>query len=294
MRQSHASRTAEFMALFRALESSRLPGKRLFTDLFAQGFLKPSLRFAVHLFGVPIVGAWIPWYIDYRWPGARTSAIARTRLIDDMLERKLRDGIDQVAILGAGFDSRAYRIPGIGRTRVFEVDHSDTLREKRERLQKVLGSVPGHVVFAQVDFNRQSLGEVLQATGFDCKLRTFFIWEGVTNYLSEQAVDATLRFVSANAPGTQIVFTYVHREVLDNPSHFEGTRTLTRTLQSLGEPWTFGLKPSELPGYLKARGLQLIEDLGSVDYRTRYMGSSPRHTKGYEFYRAALAEVLDD
>ncbi len=291
MKQSQASRTAEFMALFRALESSCSPRKHLFTDPFAQGFLKPSLRFAVHLFEIPVIGAWIPWYIDYRWPGARTSGIARTRLIDDMLTRRLTDGIEQVAIMGAGFDSRAYRTPGIDRTRVFEIDHADTLAAKRQRLQEMMGALPAHVVFVEIDFNRQSLGEVLKATGFDRNLRTFFIWEGVTNYLTEQAVDATLRFVSSNAPGTQIVFTYVHREVLDNPSKFEGTQTLARTLQELGEPWTFGLDPAELPGYLRARGLQLIEDLGSVDYRARYMGSGTRNKKGYEFYRAALAEV---
>jgi methyltransferase (TIGR00027 family) len=294
MIQSQASQTAEFMALFRALESARLPEKRLFEDPYAKGFLKPSLRFVVRLSRIPALGAWVPGRIDHRWPGARTSGVARTRLIDDMLIRALRDGIEQVAIMGAGFDSRAYRIPGIERARVFEIDHSDTLAAKRERLQRMLGALPAHVVFVEIDFNRQSLEEVLKAASFDSKLPTFFIWEGVTNYLTAQAVDATLRFVSSNAAGSQIVFTYVHSEVLDNPAGFDGTRTLTRTLQRLGEPWTFGLDPAELPGYLKARGLELVEDIGSVEYRKRYMGSDPRHTRGYEFYRAALARVRGD
>ncbi|MBI4832531.1 MAG: SAM-dependent methyltransferase [Candidatus Lindowbacteria bacterium] len=228
-----------------------------------------------------------------RWPGARTSGVARTRLIDDMLARMLRDGVNQVAIMGAGFDSRAYRIPGIEHARVFEIDHPDTLAAKRELVQQMLGGVPSRVVFVEIDFNRQSLKEVLKAAGFDAKLRTFFIWEGVTNYLTEEAVSATLRFVSATVAGSQIVFTYVHRGVLENPASFEGTRALARTLQRLDEPWTFGLDPAELPGYLKGCGLGLIEDLGSVEYRTRYMGSQRRHLKGYEFYRAALAQVND-
>jgi len=100
-----ASRTAEFMALFRALESVRHPvSARLFDDRFARGFLRPSLRAVVDVSRVPVVGRAVAAYIDRRWPGARSSGIARTRLIDDLVEEALRDGIAQLVILGAGFD----------------------------------------------------------------------------------------------------------------------------------------------------------------------------------------------
>ena len=111
MKDREASRTAEYMALFRALESTLADRRRLLHDPFASGFLTHRLRFLVGLARVPMVGALVRAYIDRHWPGARTSAVARTRFIDDAAESALRMGVAQVVILGAGFDSRAYRFP---------------------------------------------------------------------------------------------------------------------------------------------------------------------------------------
>jgi methyltransferase (TIGR00027 family) len=291
MQQGQASRTAEFMALFRALESARPPEGRLFQDPFAQDFLRPSLRAVVTVSRVPGLRELVPWLIDWRWPGARPSGIARTRLIDDALVAALGDGIDQVAILGAGFDCRAYRLSGLDRTRVFEVDRPRTLAVKRGRLRRRLGALPAHVAFVAVDLDRQGLGEALLASGFDVTRRSFFVWEGVTNYLTERAVDATLRFLGTVAPGSQVLFTYVHRGVLVDPAQFAGTRRLVRTLGRTGEVWTFGLDPCELPGFLEARGLRLIEDIGSLEYRARYLRPGRRALEGYAFYRAVRARV---
>src|SRR5262249_7844347 len=157
---------------------------------------------------------------------------------------------DQIVILGAGFDCRAYRIPGLEQTHVFEVDHPDTQAAKRRCLERMLGPSPAHVTFVAIDFNRQRLAEVLPAAGFEAHRRTFFIWEGVTNYLTEPAVDETLRFIRFTASGSQVLFTYVHRNVLDHAANFKGTGPLNRTLQRLGEQWTFGFDPAELPSYL--------------------------------------------
>ena len=291
MKQNQASRTAEYMALFRALESLRPANVRLFEDRFAQEFLRPSLRTVVRLSHAPLFGALVAGLIDQRWPGARSSGIARTRFIDEALIKTIQDGVEQVVILGAGFDCRAYRIPGVECTRVYEVDHPSTLTVKREHLRHVLGGLPAHVVYVEIDFNNQQLKDMLVASSFDVSRRTFFIWEGVTNYLSEQAVDTTLRFISTAQAGSQLVFTYIHRGVLDNPTDFEGTRNLIRLLKKEDEPWTFGIYPAELSSYLNARGFELVDDIGSLEYRARYIKSHGRHMKGYPFYRIALARV---
>lgn len=290
MRPHQASRTTEYMALFRAIESVRPPASRLFTDPFAREFLRPSLRIATEMAQVPLVREVIPWIIDHRWPGARTSGVARTRFIDDVLVQALHDGVQQVVILGAGFDCRAYRLPGMDRVRVIEVDHPDTLRAKRERLEQLLGSTPDHVRFVAVDFNRQYLEDVLKAPAFDPICRTFFLWEGVTNYLTAPAVDATFRALRGLAEASLVLFTYVHKDVLDVPGVFEGTDNLNQTLQRAGEHWTFGFDPSELPDYLEHRGFRLVEDIGAAEYRTRYMKANRRMLRGYEFHRIALAE----
>jgi methyltransferase (TIGR00027 family) len=133
--------------------------------------------------------------------------------------------------------------------------------------------------------------EALAHSGFDAARPAVVIWEGVTNYLTAEAVDATLRWIAKLAKGTRLIFTYVHEGVLADPSAFEGAAQILIAVTSTGEPWTFGLRPEALPGYLAERGLKLLEDLGAKDYRARYMGERAKSMRGYEFYRVALAEV---
>jgi methyltransferase (TIGR00027 family) len=200
----------------------------------------------------------------------------------------LRASVDQVIVLGAGFDCRAYRLAGIEKTRVFEVDHPATLSQKKAGVLRIFGALPKHVAYVDVDFNTQSVSQALQDSGFNAAERSFFIWEGVTNYLTEQAVDSTLSYVGG-VPGSRIVFTYVHRGVLDGSAAFGGTRHVRNTLQRAGETWTFGLYPERLQAYLAERGLDLVEDVGAHEYRARYMGAAASRMKGYEFYRVAFA-----
>lgn len=294
MKEGRASRTAEYMALFRALETTRAADRRLFEDRFAAAFLSPRLRLVVRLSKAPLAGALVRAYIDHRWPGARTSAVARTRFIDDVAQLALHSGIEQVVILGAGFDARAYRIAAMARVDVvFEVDHPSTSAAKRTIVQAGLPLGPRHVRFVPVDFDSQPLPGTMSAAGYDPRRRTLFIWEGVTNYLTEDAVDGTLRWCAGAAAGSTMVFTYVHRQVLDAPQAFHGTEKLFATLRAAGEGWTFGLDPSRLSSFLAQRGLVLSEDVGASDYRALYFGSAAMRMRGYEFYRIAVARVPD-
>ena len=277
------------MALFRALETANGDGQRLFADPLAASFLRPSLKLALRMASLPVVGKGIPRFIDYRWPGARTSGIARTRLIDDLMMEALERDVEQVVILGAGFDARPYRLVRPKTTRFYEVDQPGTSRTKRHLIVECLGALPPDVAYVEVDFNRQELGPALDHAGFRQSQPAFFLWEGVTNYLTEDAVDSTLRWIGASAPSSQLIFTYVDRDVIETPESFSGTRRLGRTLARAGERWTFGLHPADMPAYLAERDLKLIDDLGAADYRTRYLGGPG---KGYEFYRVAIARVV--
>lgn len=276
------------MALFRALETANGDGQRLFVDPLAASFLRPSLKLALRMASLPVVGKGIPKFIDYRWPGARTSGIARTRMIDDLITEAFADGLEQVVILGAGFDARPYRLVRPKGIRFFEVDQPGTSRTKRHLIAKNLGALPPDVAYVEVDFDRQELGPALDHAGFRLSQRAFFLWEGVTNYLTEGAVDSTLRWIGASAASSQLVFTYVDKDVIETPASFAGTQRLGRTLARAGEQWTFGLHPADVAAYLSERGLKLIDDLGAADYRTRYLGAPG---EGYEFYRLAIARV---
>jgi methyltransferase (TIGR00027 family) len=287
------SRTAEYMALFRALESVRPPARRLFVDPFARGFLGAPLRFVVDASRVPAVGERVRGFIDRRWPGARTSAVARTRFIDERLGKAVSAGARQIVILGAGFDARAYRLPICRDCAVFEVDHPATQARKRRLLEGALGTVPRNVRFVPVDFDHESLEDRLPAAGYDARERAVFLWEGVTNYLTAHAVDATLRWCARAEPGSRILFTYVHQGVLDEPRAFFGTARLFRSLEAAGERWTFGLDPAHLEKYLQERGLRLVEDRGAADYRAEAYGPEAAAMRGYEFYRIAVAAVAE-
>jgi methyltransferase (TIGR00027 family) len=293
VRAGEPSRTAEYMALFRALEGIRSPGDRLFVDPLARAFLSAPLRLVVAAASLGPVGELIRGFIDRRWPGARTSAVARTRFIDDRMSAAVSAGGQQVVVLGAGFDARAYRLPILRDRPVFEVDHPATQAKKRQLLERSVGTIPANVRLVPVDFENESVADSLAAAGYDHQQETVFLWEGVTNYLTGDAVDDTLRWCSESAPGSEVLFTYVHENVLRNPGAFLGMGRLFRRLAVDGERWTFGLDPAHLGTYLTQRGLLLLEDLGAADYRAEYYGAASAAMRGYEFYRIARAAVSE-
>ncbi len=286
-----SSSTAEFMALFRALESTRPPETRLFDDPYAARFLRPSLRAVARLSCGRFGRALVQSTIDRLWPGARASGVARTRWIDDALVTASREGkVEQIVILGAGFDCRAKRLSLDPALRFLEVDLPETQAVKRQGLGDDLED---DVRYVPCDFETESLTEKLEKAGGRLERPTFFLWEGVTNYLNPEAVDDVLEVVSSSAPGSVLLFTYVDRLVLDDPDRFVGSGRLRSTLRRAGESWTFGLDPAALSEYLDSRGLRLICDTGSIDYRAQYIGADGAHLRGYEFYRVAVARVGD-
>ena len=284
------SRTAQAMALFRALESARPASVRLLNDSFATTVLPRGMRRVVTLSRSTLLGSVISRLVDRRWPGARTSGVARTRLIDDWVTAAVGNAARQVVILGAGFDSRAWRLPALWGLPVFEVDHPATSREKRQRLLDA-GLDQSRVVQVPIDFDRDPLAETLARNGFDLRLCTAVVWEGVTNYLTADAVDAVYCWMSGLAPGSTLAFTYVHAGVLRNPDAFEGAERILAAVAQTGERWTYGIDPAELGSRLGGFGLTLVEDLGADDYRARYWPSPGLPWRGYRFYRAALATV---
>jgi len=257
MRPEAPSRTAQHNALFRALEQ-RLPHP-LFEDPWARRFLRGRYRLASWLPAASVARA-----IDRRWPGPRAAVAVRTRYIDDAIARALSEGLDQLVLLGAGFDSRAHRLPGIERARVFEVDHPATQAMKRA----VVRRTPPHLAYVAVDFAEGALEAALAAAGFRTGARTLFVWEGVTNYLDATTVDATLRFIGR--AGRAVLFTYVDRGILDGSTRFEGAAESIGYVRKLGEPFTFGFDPAEVGDYLRARRIDVIEDLPLSEAAARY------------------------
>ena len=287
--QAAPSVTAETMALQRAFESHEPRRRRLFTDPYADAFLRPSLRALSRASGVPVLRRLaVGVYDSIGGPGPRPSAIVRTKIIDDALN----DGLPahgQCVLLGAGFDTRAHRLPAMSACRVFEVDHPATQMAKRAVIER-LGIKADNVVYLAVDFERDDLADRLIDAGFDRRSPAVFVWEGVTQYLKKEAVDSTFDVIRHLAgQGSILVVTYVDRRALTEPSPFPEARRWVRAVAHVGEPWVFGLLPEDAPSYFAERGFVLQRDLSTLDASRDWLRDRSHRHWGSELYRVVIA-----
>jgi len=263
---------------------------RLVDDPLARHFLSPPLRAAAVLARVPFVGRAVPHAYDAVFPGPRPSAVARTKIIDDLIASAVQRGAgENLIILGAGYDSRAYRLRSLAGIRIVEIDRAATQRAKRDALRRA-GEPIDHVTFLALDFERDDLSARLA----DLHLRGSLcvLWEGVTNYLSADAVDRTFRDVAGIArAGGEIVFTYVHRGVIDGSVQFPEAARWSRSVRSAGEPWTFGFVPEQLSEYLRVRGFDLLGDTSTRSGGDPHFRACGRREHGAELYRVAHAAI---
>lgn len=286
--RNRASLTAEYMALMRALESLRPASSRLFNDPYAAGFLGAWRKWLYRMARGGLGRRVVERVLDSAAPGARAAGIARTKWIDDEVTAALAQA-RQLVLLGAGFDTRAFRLPAATRAITFELDHPETSRAKQAALKKH-GPLPERVRFITLDFNHQAVDAVLTQAGFDKTQPACFVWEGVTNYLTSEAIDSVLRQIQQAAPGSILLVTYIDRAVLDHPERFFGAAKLMARLESYGEPWTFGYSPEALSTFLAARGFQLLSNRSVADV-WRQAGRPNSGTRGYEFYWLASARI---
>lgn len=199
---------------------------------------------------------------DVEVRGMSNLIIIRTRFIDDEMKRALERGATQVVILGAGFDTRAYRFAELlGEKKVFEVDYRSTQELKKRRLEAVLSAIPSRVRFVEIDFKTDILRDVLIAAGYQPAEKTFFIWEGVSMYLSEQAVrDTLLTIANHSAPGSGLVMDFAGQAMIDVLKDFPNLPQHKYTT-AWGEPWIFGLPDAREREFFRECGLELRETL---------------------------------
>jgi methyltransferase (TIGR00027 family) len=219
--------------------------------------------------------------------GMSNLMLVRTRFIDDQLMRALREGAAQLVVLGAGLDTRAYRFADILKdAKVFELDYRSTQEIKKQRLVESGITVPSSVTFAEIDFKLDSLRDVLQSAGYERNLKTFFIWEGVSMYLTDDAVRATLRAISSySTPGSSLVMDFSGKamiELLQRFPHLSQHNYTTRW----GEPWIFGVPDGREREFFRECDLELRETLSFFDrkaiqrYLTRSDGTSLGRIRG--------------
>jgi len=210
----------------------------------------------------------------------------RTHAIDVALLAAVADGIPQVVLLGAGLDNRALRLPALASTRVFEVDHPATQSYKRLRLSAAGRAEPAQVTPVAVDFERDRLDEALLGAGFSSTERAFWIWEGVTVYLTRAAIRGTLDAVArASAPGSLLAMTYTRPGSVGG-ALFEGLTAMMATV--IGEPVRGALSSDDLRLELERAGLALRADESPQEWANEVWGGAPPGLREWE--RLAIAE----
>jgi methyltransferase (TIGR00027 family) len=220
-------------------------------------------------------------------PGSYCFAIVRTRHFDEVLLSEVRVGIEQVVLLGAGYDSRAFRfrdeLEGI---RVFEIDHPGTQARKQRILANVCEESPVNLTYISVDFNRQSFQAALSAHGFSPQKKTLFLWEGVSYYLPQPVVESVLDFVAGCRAGSSIVFDYAIKAFVEGDTSSYGGKQVAKWLDRIREPFLFGLDAEETATFLVRRKLCLVSDLGPEELEKAYL-----QTKNGQYLGKTLGHV---
>jgi len=289
MRNKQTSVTAQGIALIRALESAKPADERVCYDPLARRFVPGWFYWFGRFFTA--IG-----YAEMRGPGVQGFLAARDRYIDDCLQDAIDGDLQQLVILGAGYDSRAYRFDRLKTgVRVFEVDHPATQADKCKRLEKIFGRVPDHVTYVDIDFNQQSLEERLLINGYNPALKTLFIWQGVTYYLTPEAVDGTLGFIArASGPVSQVIFDFIDQSVLDGIVRHGEVSGMRRYRGLTGEGLTFGIPDATIGAFLEARGFSVVKNMQSADLHHIYFTGKRQARKVVSGYNIVLAFVRPD
>lgn len=230
--------------------------------------------------------------------------MVRTRFIDDALARAVAAGVTQVAILGAGFDTHAYRCPELlAGTRVFEIDRPVMQAFKKQRVNEVLGAPPGNLTYVAIDFKNEEMTDVLPRHGYDLAQPTFFILEGVTMYLPEAAVRQTLQFVAAHPTGSTVVFDYLLRPMIDMIAAIDlakvppAAKAFVQRFVNLtrDEPWIFGFPINGERDFLRSVGLELRQSfmIGGEESVKQYLTRADGSEVGAEAIGAAMARMAE-
>ena len=287
-----ASNTAETQAALRSVGAAeRDPGLRN-PDWMAARLVTAAPRL-VALAKVPGVRRLLPPLAERLAPGGYHYETARVKHIDAVLEAALRRGLDQLVILGAGYDSRPYRFAEALRdVGVFEVDLPAMSAVKRRKMARMLSSPPTHVRYVEADLLDADLEERLTQHGYDVHAATLLILSGVAAYLGDAAVADVFAFVGRHcSPGTSIVFDYVFREMVEGDDSAYGARQLRKRLNGLGEPLRCGIPAGGAARFVERFGLTLISDLQPDELAQCYLRRTDGSTAGRPYGFTALAHA---
>ena len=266
--------TAQGVAKQRLIETIAGPDKRVINDPYADSFVIGSgfIKLMGHKLNA--------WLSEKLAPGFHEHLIARTKFIDELIEKSAVNGIEQYVILGAGYDSRAHRLELPSSLKIFEVDQPEVSDNKLAKLPKELPNSE-NVTYVNIDFSYQSLTDQLISAGFDQEKSTIFTLEGVSQYITKEAVSSTIKELASLTRDTNSIFfmSYVDELLDKNPEACFGEgypnpakkASLIKSLSAkVGEPWISFYSCAEIEDLLSQNGYSIQENVTLEDLNSLY------------------------
>lgn len=266
--------TAQGVAKQRLIETIAGPDKRVINDPYADSFVIGSgfMKLMGHKLNA--------WLSEKLAPGFHEHLIARTKFIDELIVKSAINGIQQYVILGAGYDSRAHRLELPSSLKIFEVDQPEVSDNKLAKLPKELPNSE-NVTYVNIDFSYQSLTEQLIGAGFDQEKSTIFTLEGVSQYITKEAVSSTIKELASLTRDTNSIFfmSYVDELLDTNPEACFGEgypnpakkASLIKGLSAkVGEPWISFYSYAEIEDLLSQNGYLIQENVTLEDLNSLY------------------------
>jgi methyltransferase (TIGR00027 family) len=275
------AQTSVMPMVIAAVEHQRPAERRVLVDSLALRTLPAPMR---PLLRQRAVGRWLTTTMDRRAPGIWNSLACRKRYFDDVVGASARDGIQALVVLGAGLDTKAVRLAAPAGLPSFEVDLPVNIAAKRRRIR-----LPDNVIQVPLDFEHDDLGATLIEHGYDADARTMFVWEGVTQYLTEAAVRRVFKVLAKAPADSRLAFSYVCKDFLDGVD-FHGSEQTYRRFVANGPIWRFGLQPSDVPALLAEYGWREHEQVGPQEYTARYLDPAGRTTTVTGLERCVCAD----
>ena len=288
---SAAAQTGVAPTMMVAIEQNFPGDQRIIHDELALKILPVGYQFLVKLMRIPVLRNWMVQASEKQVDGIWSGMVCRKRYIDDKLVLAVADenSVDAVVNLGAGYDTRVYRLPALADVPAWEVDQPVNIEAKQANLQKALGKIPSHVTLVPINFVDQKLGSVLATHGYAAGTKAFFIWEAVSQYLTETAVRQTFDFLAQAPAGSQLAFTYVRKDFIEGKELY-GLEKFYERMIVKDNAWHFGFEPEEVADFLSEYGWRMIEHLGYDDLADRYVKPTARELPSMVIERMVYAE----
>jgi methyltransferase (TIGR00027 family) len=294
--QGRSSYTAMVSALMRAAHRLVDDAPYIFDDPYAARLIgladEAALRAALSSFQAELSSRGSPPLADAWIRTARLCGALRDRVADEQLTSALSRGVRQCVILGAGFDSCAYRRTDLAAVRIFEVDHPATQAQKIARLQELGINTPANLSYVAVDFEAgHAVHAHLLRSGYRPDEPVFFSWLGVIWYMTPGAIDQRLREIAASAPGSEVVFDYVVPQELLPSEGRAVLSVLQEVASNRGEPGRTYFEPAQLAQYLHRLGFEHLVDIGAELGNARYCAQRTDDLRIPEFLHVCSARL---